>query len=309
MLNLSRHRSLTAIGLAICGGIAASRGTQATQATQPSSPQATVEELLTADVSFSAASTTRGLVNGLGAMFAEDVIVPLPGRGFVEGKAAVMAALRDDSLNATSRAVWSPVRGGISADGRHGFTYGYMTVMRPDGSRLPLKYLSYWVKGDAGWRVAVFRRSRRAEGDVSMAMMPPALPDALVAATTDIGAIDSHRTSLAKAESDFSDEAQRIGVGPAFTKYGGADAMNMGGPASATFVVGNELIGKTIGGDDPSAPATISWSSDRVIVASSGDLGVSIGHIRQNAAAAAGIPFFTIWRRAGKDAPWRYVAE
>jgi hypothetical protein len=308
MLSLNRSRTLAVLGLGVCGGIAA---TGAPHAAQRSSPQAAVEELLTADVSFSAASAARDLVNGLGAMFTEDVVVPLPGRGLVEGKAAVVAALRADSLNATSRAVWSPVRGGISADGRHGFTYGYMTVMRPDGARLPLKYLSYWVKGDAGWRVAAYRRSRRAEGAVSMAMMPPALPDALVAVTTDMRALDSHRTSLAQAESDFSDEAQRIGVGPAFTKYGSADAMNMGGPASAGFLVGNELIGKTIGGEKPSEPATINWSSDRVIVASSGDLGVSIGYIRQNTAGAGaqGIPFFTIWRRAGKDAPWRYVAE
>jgi hypothetical protein len=142
-----------------------------------------------------------------------------------------------------------------------------------------------------------------------------------VPATTDIRAIDAFRTSLAQSEKDFSDEAQRIGVGPAFVKYGSADAMNMGGPDLTGFLLGNELIGKTIGGDNPSEPSPINWSSDRVLVASSGDLGVSIGFIRPNAAPAAaagapagaapsrGQPFFTVWRRANKDAAWRYVAE
>lgn len=310
MLNRTRSRAFAVVGLVTVvfgGGLAA---------VQPATPQAAVEDLLTTDVSFAAASATRDLVNGLGAMFADDVIVPVQGRGFVDGKAAAMAALRDDTLNATSRAVWSPVRGGVSADGRHGFTYGYMTVARADGSRIQLKYLAYWVKGDAGWRVAAYRRGRRPEGEVSMEMMPPALPAALIPVTTDIRAIETHRASLAQAESDFSGDAQRIGVGPAFAMWGSADAMNMGGPQSASFVVGNEAIGKAIGGENPSAPATINWSSERVIVASSGDLGVSIGYIRENRPPGAAaptvaemIPFFTIWRRANKDAAWKYVAE
>lgn len=54
--------------------------------------------------------------------------------------------------------------------------------------------------------------------------------------------------------------------------------------------------------------------SDRYssIVASSGDFGVTIGLIRPDAPAAgqpAAFPFFTIWRRPGVDAPWRYIAE
>jgi hypothetical protein len=49
-----------------------------------------------------------------------------------------------------------------------------------------------------------------------------------------------------------------------------------------------------------------------VIVASSGDLGVTIGMIHPNTPRAgqpANFPFFTIWRRANPTAPWRYVAE
>ena len=46
----------------------------------------------------------------------------------------------------------------------------------------------------------------------------------------------------------------------------------------------------------------VSWAPDRVVVAASGDLGVTIGMIRPNepppAGAAPGFAFFTIWYRA-----------
>ena len=84
-----------------------------------------------------------------------------------------------------------------------------------------------------------------------------------------------------------------IGIGPSFEKYGNADAMNLGGP--------------------------VTWRPDfRVIVASSGDLGVNLGNIVPRPAPGApapaagappGSPFFTIWRRANACSSWRYVAE
>jgi hypothetical protein len=56
----------------------------------------------------------------------------------------------------------------------------------------------------------------------------------------------------------------------------------------------------------------VSWSADRAIVASSGDLGVTFGFIRPNAGrpeGAGATPFFTIWRRADVNDRWRYIAE
>jgi hypothetical protein len=85
--------------------------------------------------------------------------------------------------------------------------------------------------------------------------------------------------------------------------------MNIGREPAFTF--GNVEIGKGVGGAAPSAPSPLAWESDyRVIVASSGDLGVSIGFIRQKAdSKAPPFPFFTIWRRESPTAPWRYIAE
>jgi len=278
-------------------------------------PQSVVAELLAADRAFSAASESVDVVAGLGAMFSPDVVMgPVPGNQFARGRAAAVAALQANPDNAVMRASWAPIRGGISADGQHGFTFGYMTLRKPDGTANLAKYLSYWVKRPEGWRVAVYKRARRPDGPVSAEMLPPAVPAALVPVVSDRAAIERHRASLDRAERAFSDEAQIIGLGAAFARHGSADAVNLGGPASPGFVVGAEAIGRAVGADSPPPGSPLAWAPDQVIVASSGDLGVTIGMLRPNKPGPDGkpapsFPFFTIWRRPTTSAPWRYIAE
>ena len=135
-------------------------------------------------------------------------------------------------------------------------------------------------------------------------MLPPSLAQGVVP-----GDEATHRAGLAAAEQAFSDRAQIVGLQAAFREYGRDDAMNMGGPGP--FVIGNEAISQVVGPAEASSP--VRWSTERSVVAASGDLGVSIGTIHRNGAVPAGqpasFPFFTVWRRDGADAPWRYVAE
>jgi len=278
-------------------------------AVQPAeTPQAAVDGLLAADRAFAAAAAGTDVATGLSAMYDADVVVPLPGAAFARGKAAAVAALRANPANAAGRATWAPVRGGVSADGRHGFTFGFMTVAEPGKPDRGLKYLAYWVKRPEGWRVAAYKRAPRGPGEASAAMLPPALPARLVPPVEDAGAVAEHRASLDAAERAFSDESRTIGLGPAFAKYGRPDAMNMGrGPG---FTMGAEAIGREIGS---SGTPPVEWAPDDLLVASSGDLGVTWGMIRPLGAAPAGmpaaIPFFTVWQRAGAGEPWFYVAE
>lgn len=279
-----------------------------------STPEEVVNALLDADRSFSKISSQRDLVEGLTAMFAPDVVMPVPGGRFARGIDDVKQALRSNSDNAGARAEWTPIRGGISADGHHGFTFGYMTVTKGDGARVPLKYLSYWISTPQGWRVAAYKRNRGETPPVSTELMPPALPARLVPVTRNEVALEAHRRSLDAAERAFSDEAQTIGIGPAFAKYGSEDAINLGPPSQPAVTVGAEAIGRSIGSAYPPGTAGVSWAPESVIVASSGDLGVTIGFIRPNgqsadATPARAIPFFTIWRRPSPGDPWRYIAE
>lgn len=292
---------------------AACTDSSADQASAEATPQAAVDELLATDRAFAAAADKADVAGALGPMFADDVVMPVPPGRFAMGATAAIQALRSNPAHAGARIEWAPIRGGVSADGQHGFTFGYMTLHRPDSTPMPLKYMAYWVKRPEGWRVAAYKRARRGAGDAPTGMMEPALPPRLVEPTTDSATIARFRASLDSAERAFSDSAQQIGLGAAFTHYGSPDAVNVGGPDDSTFIVGAEAIGRAVGTGMPTNSSPVSWAPDRVIVSSSGDLGVTIGYIRPNGSSAlrqaAGIPFFTIWRRATPDDPWRYVAE
>ena len=280
--------------------------------TAAATPSTAVDELLKADRTYADAAKRLSTADAIAAMFAEDVTAPAPGNVFVQGKARAVEALRTNKDNLDSRAEWTPIRGGISADGLHGFTFGYMTVIKKDGARVELKYLAYWVKGAEGWRVAAYRRRPRPEGTLVVEMMSPSLPARLVPPDSSPENKQRYASSLSAAEQAFSDEAQKIGIGAAFAKYGSADAVNMGGPKDVAFVVGAEAIGRSVGAGSAPGQSEIEWNADRVLVASSGDLGVTFGMIRIKKPEPNGpgaLPFFTIWRRDNSSGTWRYIAE
>jgi ketosteroid isomerase-like protein len=271
-----------------------------------------VDGLLDADRTFSRMASGKSAVDAISAMFADDVMLPVPGNAFAEGKARAIEAFKANPDNLTARVEWTPIRAGISADGMHGFTFGFMTQTKADGTRVPLKYLAYWVKASNGWRVAAYRRRPRPEGPVSTQMMAPSVPRRMQPPAADPAILQEHAASLTAAEKAFSDEAQKIGLGAAFAKHGREDAVNMGGPDAAGFVIGAEAIGRAVGEGSPTDRSEVEWSADRVRVASSGDLGITFGMIRfhePKKGQPAAVPFFTIWRRDDTSLPWRYIAE
>ena len=270
-------------------------------------PADVAADLLAADRAFSASAAQADLPDALAALFDGRIVMPLPNGSFATSKADALAALAANPANQGARAEWAPVRAGISADGKHGFTFGYMTIHKAGAPDRQAKYLAYWVKQPEGWRVAAYKRAPKPEGQ-GTAPMAPLLPAKLVAPAKDPALVETLGGSLAAAEKAFSDEAQTIGLGAAFRRNGRADAMNMG--REAAFRIGADTIGGDMG-SDPVSP--LSWSADGVLVASSGDLGVTWGMIRANAPPPEGqpaaIPFFTIWYRPSPSDPWRYVAE
>ncbi|RJF85398.1 DUF4440 domain-containing protein [Sphingomonas cavernae] len=265
--------------------------------------QADAEALLAADRAFAEVARAKDASAALADLFAANVIFTTEDGKLFRGKEAAIAAIAADLVGAKIH--WQPVRGGISADGQHGFSYGFMAAIGPDGATKPLKYLAYWIRHPEGWRVAGFKYARRPQGNTPTATMKPLLPKH--AATFDPEGENRHAESLAAAEKGFSDEAQIIGLSAAFARHGGPESMNMG--RTASFTIGSQNIGRELFGA-PQAGSPIEWSSDGVLVASSGDLGVSWGAIRvKNATPPQSFAFFTIWRRDSADDPWRYIAE
>jgi len=271
--------------------------------------QAGIEALLAADRAFSAAAADApNAAEGLAPMFDAAVVMP-SGPAHVVGRDAVLAAFRDSPAFREGRLSWTPVRAGISADGTQGFTYGYLSLSGGDPARRERKYLAYWVRGGEGWRVAAYRQIPRPAGEVTAELLPASLPGFAAPPNPDEAVIEAHQRSLAAAERAFSDRAQQVGLRAAFREYGRADAMNMMG--GRAFAIGLDAI--TAGFPEGETTSTLTWGTERSLVASSGDLGVSIGTIRANGPVPEGqpasFPFFTIWRRDSADAPWRYIAE
>ncbi|HEX7121901.1 MAG TPA: hypothetical protein VF178_05965, partial [Gemmatimonadaceae bacterium] len=99
------------------------------------------------------------------------------------------------------------------------------------------------------------------------------------------------------------------GIGMAFRAFGAPDAMNVGSPNDTVFRRGPEEIAQGV--EVGTQGVALSWAPDEVLVAPSGDLGLSMGMITINAEGAPvrRVPFLTVWRRTSRDAPWRYVAE
>jgi ketosteroid isomerase-like protein len=285
--------------------------TSAVVAAQDLSPRHVADELLSADRAFSAASVRTDAVSGLSAMFAEDIVMTHAG-GIAYGRARAIDALKANPINAGT-AEWIPARVSVSGDGRHGFTAGFMTLRRPDGSTTPLKYLAYWEQQGAGWRVLAYKRG------IAKTPAPPTpvsyvLPKQLARATADPATIEKYRESLAEAERAFSRDAQTMGIGRAFRHYGHPEAINLGGPDVATWLLGNDAIGQGVGGPQQSNTSPVSWGPEKTVIAASGDFGVTIGYIVANQPGAdgktpPGQPFFTIWRRDSPSGAWKYIAE
>jgi hypothetical protein len=140
-------------------------------------------------------------------------------------------------------------------------------------------------------------------------MMAPALPGFTAKPKADPTTLVLLNKSLADAEHAFSERAQVVGLRKAFHEYGRDDSMNM--YSGAGFTIGRDAISANF---KEEGPAKIHWGTERSFVASSGDLGVSIGTIYPKEPGAdgkpqPGFPFFTVWKRDTPNGPWRYVAE
>jgi ketosteroid isomerase-like protein len=272
--------------------------------------RADVASLLAADRAFSAAAArAESAADGFAPMLDAEVVMPVPGTGLVAGREAVVAAFRAGPAFREGRISWAPVRGGVSADGSQGFTFGFLALSGGDPARRDRKYLAYWVRRPAGWRVVAYRQLVREPGEVSTAMLAPSLPAFSARPSRDAARIEAHRASLHAAERAFSARAQTVGLRAAFREYGNEAAMNM--YSGAGFAIGLAAITANFPEGVTTSPVT--WATERSFVAPSGDLGVSIGTIRTNAPGADGrpdsFPFFTVWRRDSPRAPWRYIAE
>ena len=162
-----------------------------------SSPKAALDGLLAAEKSLSDAAASKTPAEGIASLIAPDGVLMTP-KGPVIGPAAALAALRDNPANAGKGVHWKSIKSGISADGQHGFTIGYLDLEGGDPARAHRRYLAYWVRGEAGWRVAALKQALRQPDEAEAAAQPATLSAKLVEPAP--SATAAHRTSLIAAE-------------------------------------------------------------------------------------------------------------
>ena len=208
------------------------------------------------------------------------------GGAHVTGRDAAVAAFRYSPNFREGRVSWD------SRPRRHlgrRPAWLHLRLSHPDRRRSGAanrKYLAYWIRRPAGWRVVAYRQQPRAPARSRPRCCRPRSPPSPRARPAAWPGSRRHRASLHAAEQAFSDRAQIVGLRAAFREYGRADAMNMGGPGP--IQIGLDAV--TAGFPEGETVSPVSWGTARSFVASSGDLGVSIGVIRGNAPAAAASP-------------------
>ncbi|MEP6833705.1 MAG: nuclear transport factor 2 family protein [Gemmatimonas sp.] len=283
---------------------------QAAAGASAATPAQNRAALLTADKTFGSNSANTDLISGLSAMFADSVTLIALGEQF-HGVSAAREALGRNADNAKSTITWTPIQGDVSADGNIGYTMGFTTWKKPDGSQVPGKYVAFWAKQRGAWRVLVYKRTARAAGDV--AIVEEAAPVKPAPGNAQYSAADSTRFAheLDAAERGFSDQAAVIGLGAAFTKNSATDAHHTGGATDADFRRGPADIGAGIsaGGEPPLG--SIKWAPDVVYVARSGDLGITFGMITiaQATGAPRRVSYLTVWKRNSVTDPWKLAIE
>ena len=264
-------------------------------------------DLLAADHARARAAAALPLPEALALALADDGLFVVSRGDFVRGAAAVRRQVAADSLDAASRAEWTPMGGDVSSDGLDGFTYGYVTVTRTTGERVPGKYLAYWRRGRGGWKMLALKRGRRPDGPEAA---PPAEWSRDTRAPSPAGG--KRRTALDTIfaiDRRFSAAAQ-TGAEAAFLAHAEERAVAFGNDAS--FAWGGAAAAA---GFREFAPGTVSWVPLEGAVAASGDLAVVTGEVTFRSRGADGTltvdgvaKYLTIWRRQ-PDGSWRFAAD
>lgn len=260
--------------------------------------------LLAADRAYSAAAASGNLVDAIVSMLAPNSVVVAPGPGFARGPAQARALLMANPNNVLSKFAWAPIRGDVSSDGTHGYTYGYGDITLPSGAVVPVKYQSYWERQpDGAWKVSAYKRVGRGPGAVRLT--PPAgfeTPDDKhrrhFPHTTAADAVAQART----ADVAFSDLAQLENTGDAFAAFAAPDAVHSGGPVE--FAFGPQEIAALFA-EFPAG--SFSWRPEIADAPESGDLAFTVGFVYAPNGAIAG-KYYTIWQRQ-TDGSWLFVAD
>ena len=272
------------------------------------------DSLLAADVSRTDSVRRSGAVNGIVPWLDDDVVYLRAGIPAIYGRENVTAMLGATSASAGTPVQWQPLGGETATDARFGYTYGIAEVEPASaptdggGQARPTprldRYIAVWHRAPRGpWRLVAYAEvGAPPVGDVTLnGTAPPGQPLN--------GREASWREDLRQTDNDFSDAALRSGLGAAFSTWVA--------PTGVMFV-GTELVTGPEEVREVYARATsnssLVWRPVHSGVASSGDLGFTVGEYVATGSNASGAvsqrfgKYLTVWRKQ-RDGAWRFVVD
>lgn len=247
----------------------------------------------------------RGDVDGALALFSPGIIFLRAGLPAIYGRDAARTLF---AASPTGGAwTWQPLGGGVSYDLRHAYTYGIAAHATSGQSPARLeRYIAYWTR-DQGqpWRIEAYAEVNGPSGAEVMFLAsqlepPTAAPPRQLAAAT---------AAVRAADSLFSDLADRMGTGFAFSNTAAPDGVLFG---PTQLIVGPKAIDEYFRAQPPGTSLT--WRPVHAAVAGAGDLGFTIGESIRTGRGPSGAAvqrfgkYLTVWQRQ-RDGSWKFVVD
>lgn len=275
------------------------------------------DSLLAADVARGEAATRQGLAAAAPTWLDPGVIYLRAGAPVLYGRDAALTVVSVGLGDAVLHR-WEPLGGGVSRDGRTGYTYGIAVVVMPGQAaagtvavptvRLD-HYLAYWRRGSDGvWRIAAY-------ADVGGPAVPSdvQLPASGFAPTLSLprGRRADAVRGVREADSAFALAADLQGTGVAFSRYVAPQGVMFVG---SELVTGSDAV-RAVFEARQRLGSTLNWRPVFADAAESGDLGMTIGEsVTMGRSATTGTVFqrfgkyLTIWQRQ-PDGAWRFAVD
>lgn len=250
---------------------------------------------------------SRGPVDGMVSLLAPNVVYLRAGVPAVYGRDGVRELLTAGVAGAPPAITWEPLGGGVSYDLMAGYTYGVAARQAPPGPGVRLeRYIAFWERSRGSpWRVIAYAEVESppaAEVNFSTNVVTPPLVAPPVALRETVA-------SVRAADSLFSDLADRMGVGFAFSNTIAQQGVLFGSPQ---LVVGpeatREFYASRAGG------TSLTWRPVFAWVTGSRDLGFTVGEYIATGRGPSGAAvqrfgkYLTVWERQ-RNGSWKFVAD
>lgn len=270
-------------------------------------------DMLALDAHHAALSEKRGAAGFL-SLADDKLLFMAPGENILRGRRAARDYFERTDPNDLTRVRWEASRADVGASGDLGYTFGWTTVTTTaaDGSVAVThgKYTNVWKRGGRNrWSLIAHARTRGVAIEVTPAPADfPLFPDNGRRCVVP----QNPRAALAgefAADTAFAALSMSVSEEEAFFSYAAPDAVLLG--AGLPFVIGPAAIGALYAGDPPED--TLDWAPVDGAVASTGDLGFTVGEATITDGEPTGdtlyySKYLTLWQKQD-DGEWLYIGD